>query len=121
MSDLFWKPAAIVLLLALLVVGGWTGAGWWLAARDRDAARAELVAERKVSEELRASIREQNRAVEALGQAKAQAEQRGEQAARLAAANGRRFDDALGRIANAKATTCAEAMPAVDAVLEAIQ
>lgn len=121
MSDLFWKPAAIVLLLALALVGGWTGSGWWLAARDRDAARAELAAERKVSEELRASIREQNRAVEALGQAKAQAEQRGEQAQHLAAANGRRFDDALGRLASAKAATCDDAMPAVNEVLEVIK
>ena len=57
-----WKLVACALLLALAASGG----GWWLAAHDRDIARADLAAERTVSDQLRTAIREQNRAVDAL-------------------------------------------------------
>ncbi len=67
------------------------------------------------------AIREQNRAVDALAKAKAEADLRGLQAQQIAAANGKRFDLALGQVKAARATTCAEAMPAVNSILEAIR
>ena len=51
-----WKVIAVVMLAALLMVGAWAGGGWFLAARDRDAARVELVAERSANAELRGAI-----------------------------------------------------------------
>lgn len=117
MTAALWKGIAIVLLALLLIVGG----GWWLASGARDQALVDLHAERGVSEQLRAGIREQNRATEALAKAKEAADARGQAARQLAAANGRRFDGALEQIKNVKATTCAEAMPAVNAILEAIR
>ena len=115
------NPVAAVLLLALILVGAGTGGGWWLAARDRDAARVDLAAERVLSASYRDAIAEQNRAVAALADQKAVAEARGQAAQQLAAANGKRFDQALARAQGAKATTCTEAMPVVDGVLEAIR
>ncbi len=116
-----WKIAAIGLLFALVTVGGWTGANWWLAARDRDAARVELVAERKVSEDLRTAIREQNLAIQAMADAKKAAEARGKVAEQLATANGKRFDLVLSQRRADAAVTCPEAMPTVDAVWEAVR
>ncbi|MET3135276.1 hypothetical protein AAKU55_005584 [Oxalobacteraceae bacterium GrIS 1.11] len=116
-----WKVASVALLVLLAGVGGGTSAGWWLAARDRDQARAGLNMERAVSAGLRAGIREQNAAVSALSAAKEAADARGLLAKQLAAANGRRFDGALARIKDAKATTCADAMPAVNLLLEGQQ
>ncbi|MDQ1925078.1 hypothetical protein [Massilia pseudoviolaceinigra] len=113
-----WKIIAVVLLAALLLVGAWTGGGWYLAARDRDAARVELVAERAATAELRAAIQLQNDAIEAAGNAKAAADARGLAAQQQAVANGKRFDAALARVAGARATTCDEAMPAVNVILE---
>lgn len=40
-----WKAAAILLASMLLVVTSAAGTGWWLAAGDRDQARAALAAE----------------------------------------------------------------------------
>lgn len=115
------NPIAAALLLALILVGGSTGFGWWLAARDRDAARAELVAERELSAKYRGAIAEQNRAVDALVALKASADERGLAAKRLADANGKRLDLALAQSAGQRATTCAEAMPVVNAALEAVR
>ena len=115
------NPIAAALLLALVLVGTVTGAGWWLAARDRDAARAELVAERALSARYRDAIAEQNRAVQALAGQKTAAEARGLAAQQVAAANGRRFDLVLAQTRATKATTCAEAMPVVDAALAAVR
>ncbi|HEX8610125.1 MAG TPA: hypothetical protein VF800_02460 [Telluria sp.] len=114
-----WKIIAVVLLAALLVVGAWAGGGWFLAARDRDAVRADLVAERSANAELRAGIALQNSVVEAAGAAKLVAEARGQDAQQVAAAAGRRFDAALAKVAGARATTCDEAMPTVNLILEA--
>ncbi|CUI03866.1 hypothetical protein BN2497_2509 [Janthinobacterium sp. CG23_2] len=116
-----WKVIAVVLLAALLVVGAWAGGGWFLAARDRDAARVELAAERSANAELRAGIQLQNDAVEAAGAAKLVAEARGQAAQQQAATAGRRFDAALAKVAGARATTCDEAMPAVNVILESVQ
>nr|WP_187363503.1 hypothetical protein [Massilia frigida] len=114
-----WKIVAVILLAALLVVGAWTGGGWFLAARDRDAVRVELVAERAANAKLRAGIQLQNDAVKAAGDAKLLAEERGKAAQRQAEAAGRRFDAALAKVAGARATTCDEAMPTVNLILEA--
>lgn len=115
------NPLAAGLMIALILVGGSTGAGWWLAARDRDAAQVELAAERAKSAELAAAVIVQNRAVEEMKGRTTEAERRGQDAQKLAAAQGKRLDRALERVAGAKAATCAEAMPTVDAVLEAIR
>jgi regulator of protease activity HflC (stomatin/prohibitin superfamily) len=115
------NPLATVLLLALVLVGGGTGAGWWLAARDRDAARVDLVAERERSSQYRDAIAEQNRAVAALAEQKAAADARGQAAQQLAAANGKRFDMVLAATRATHALNCADAMPVVDAVRDAVR
>jgi len=112
-----WQLAA-VLLLAALAGAGWQ---WNMAAHDCDQALADLATERKISADLQASIREQNRAVEALGAAKLAADERGRAAQKLAAANGKRFDGALARIATAKAATCDDAMPFVDQIIQGVR
>lgn len=93
---------------------------WW-AARERDEARTELAAEQATSAQLTAAVAAQNAAVDALASAKADAEARGQAALQLAAANGKRFDQALVRTRAAQATTCTEAVPAVNDVLESIR
>ncbi|ATQ75099.1 hypothetical protein CR152_11615 [Massilia violaceinigra] len=114
-----WKIVAVILLAALLMVGAWTGGGWFLAARDRDAARVELVAEQAKSAAYAAAVERQNAAVAALADAKREAEARGQAAQQHAAAAGRRFDAAVAKVASARATTCDEAMPTVNLILEA--
>lgn len=116
-----WKAAAIALLALQLVVAGGMGFEWWSAAHDRDAARADLGTERTRADALQAGIREQNRAMEVLTKAKADADARGATAQQLAAANGRRFDGALQQLAGARAATCADAMPYVNQLLESVR
>ncbi|MFC0134295.1 hypothetical protein CR105_27040 [Massilia eurypsychrophila] len=116
-----WKAAAIGILVASVASSAYLGYNWHMAALDRDQARTELAVERTISAQYQLAIREQNRAVESLAKQKAEAEARGQAAQQIAAANGRRFDGALERIKGAKATTCDEAMPAVNAILEAIK
>jgi hypothetical protein len=112
-----WKVAAVGLLLALIGAG----AGWFMAAHDRDAALTSLATEQAKNAKLAAAIELQNAAVAALADQKAAAEARGAQAAALAAANGRRFDSALAAAQGAHATTCADAIPVVDAILKEIK
>lgn len=121
MTDLIWKPVAICALAGMLVVGVAGATGWYLAAQERAAARTELAAEVLENEQLTAAVAKQNAAVDALASAKADAEARGAAALQLAAANGKRFDQALARTRAATATTCSEAMPAVNDVLESIR
>nr|WP_257620166.1 hypothetical protein [Janthinobacterium sp. NKUCC08_JDC] len=116
-----WKAAAIVLAAVLLVVTGSTGTGWWLAAGDRDTARAALVQEQGVSAQLRGSITEQNRAIDGMAKATLAAQERGTAAQAAAAAKGRKYDAALVQIAGVRATTCDEAMPAVRLLLEGVR
>jgi Tfp pilus assembly protein PilO len=116
-----WKVVSVVLLVLLVAVGCGTGFGWWLAAHDLDQARADLKAEQVVAGKLRSELGIQNAAVAALGREKKAADERRAAAEQLAAANGRRFDTALAGLAGVKATTCAEAMPAVNKMLEAIR
>ena len=115
------KAAAIVLAGLLLVVAGATGTGWWLAAGDRDQARAALLAEQGVSAGLRTSIAEQNLAVDGMARATLAAQQRGEAAQAAAAAAGRRYSTAQARLAGVRATTCDEAMPTVRRMLEDVR
>ena len=121
MSLILRNPLAAVLLLALALVGGSTGAGWYLAARDRDAARVDLVVERDRSAQLAASVARQNEAVAALEAAKSEAEARGLAAQQLAAANGKRFDLVLAATRATHALNCADAMPVVDMVRDAVR
>ena len=89
-----WKVVAIVMAAVLLVVTGAAGTGWWLAAGDRDTARADLKAEQGVSAGLRTSIAEQNLAVDGMARATLLAQQRGEAAQAAAAAAGRKYSAA---------------------------
>ena len=116
-----WKAAAIILAAMLLVVASATGTGWWLAAGDRDAARAALVLEQGVSAALRASISEQNRAIDGMAKSTLAAQERGAAVRAAAAAKGKKYDAALAKIAGARATTCAEAMPFVRLLLEGVR
>jgi hypothetical protein len=116
-----WKVGAIALTGLLLIAGVGLGGGWWLAARDRDVARVDLTAEQGTNAALRAGINTQNTAIIALGNEKLKAEARGLAAQQLAAANRRRYDGALAKLADARATTCAEAMPAVNQLLKDIK
>ena len=114
-----WKIAAVVLLALLIVVVSAGGTGWWMIGSARDQALADLRAEQAITTQLRGAIQAQNAAVEAAGAAKLVAEARGQTAQQQAAAAGRRFDAALAKVAGARATTCDEAMPTVDLILEA--
>jgi len=116
-----WKVAAILLAAVLLVATGAVGAGWWLAAGDRDAARVALASEQGVSAGLRASIAEQNLAVDGMARATLAAQQRGEAAQAAAAAAGRKYSAAQAQLAGVRATTCDEAMPSVRAMLENVR
>jgi hypothetical protein len=116
-----WKAAAILLAAVLLVVTSSTGTGWWLAAGDRDAARAALVQEQGLSAQLRNSISEQNRAIDGMAKATLAAQEQGAAAQAAAAAKGKKYDAALVQIAGARATTCDEAMPAVRQMLESVR
>jgi hypothetical protein len=109
-----WKVAAIALAVVLLVVASSTGTGWWLAAGDRDTARAALLQEQGVSAALRALIGEQNRAIDGMAKATLAAQV-------AAAAKGKKYDAALAKIAGGRATTCDEAMPAVRLLLEGVR
>lgn len=116
-----WRVAAVVLAAVLLLVTGATGTGWWLAAGDRDQARAALAVEQGVSAGLRASIAEQNMAVDGMATATLVAQQRGEVAQAAAAAVGRKYQAAQAQLAGVRATTCGEAMPAVRRMLEDVR
>ena len=116
-----WKVSAIVLAAVLLVVASAAGTGWWLAAGDRDAARAALLVEQGVSTGLRASIAEQNLAVDGMARATLAAQQRGEAAQAAAAIAGRKYSAAQAQLAGVRATTCDEAMPAVRRMLEDVR
>lgn len=116
-----WRVLAIVLAGALLIVASGAGMAWWLAAGDRDLARAALVVEQGVSADLRASITEQNLAVDGLAKATLAAQQRGESAQAAAAIAGRKYSAAQVQLAGVRATTCDEAMPAVRRMLENVR
>ena len=113
-----WKVAAIG-LAGLLVVGGAAGGtALWLAGSARDDALAKLETSRLLVADLRAGIVVQNTAILTQANLARDAETRGKAAKKLAAVNGRRYDAALAAAASARATTCDEAMPAVNQLLK---
>lgn len=116
-----WRVATIVLLAILLAAGGSAGTGWWLAAHDRDQALVDLKAELRTSAALRASIDEQNHAIDGMAAATLAAQEGGAAAQAQAAAKGKKYEAALAQIAGARATTCDEAMPAVNLLLEGLR
>jgi len=116
-----WKIGAIAALAAGAASSSYLGYQWLMAAHDRDAAVSALATEKAAGDDLRTAIREQNRAVEALGAQKVLADVRRAAAEQVAAANGRRLDRALEQGVGAKATTCADAMPTVNKILEAVR
>lgn len=116
-----WQVSAVILAGLVLAVGSCLGTGWWLAAAARDRAVEALEKERQVSAELRIGIGTQNAAIGVLGQQKLEAEERGRNAQAAAAATGRRYDAALQRLDGARATSCSDAMPFVDRLLEDVR
>jgi predicted negative regulator of RcsB-dependent stress response len=116
-----WKVGAVLLAVLLLVTAGGMGFEWWEAAHDRDLARTDLKAEQTANSLLRSAVDTQNGAVDALAADKKAAEVRGLAAQQLAAAAGKRYDGALQALASVKATTCSDAMPAVNQLLKDIQ
>jgi len=116
-----WKVAALMASGLVLVVGVGAGTGWYLASAARDDALRDLRAEQGVSAELRAGIKTQNTAIiQWYDQAK-QAQARGDAAMAVAQVNGRRYDAALQQLAGGKATSCEEAMPYVNQLLEKVR
>ncbi|SDG85004.1 MULTISPECIES: hypothetical protein [unclassified Duganella] len=116
-----WKVSTFALLGLLLAGGGASGALWWSAAAARDKALDDLTAAQAITAELRAGVDVQNRAItQWYEQAKA-AEARGTAARQAAEANGLRYDQALQQLAGARATTCDEAMPYVNKMLEGVR
>lgn len=116
-----WKVATIVLAVLLLAVGCAGGALWWSAATARDHALTDLRAEQGINEQLRVGVLAQNFAILAQADRAREAEARGRAAQEAAAANGRRYDQALQQIAGARATSCADAMPYVNQLLEKVR
>lgn len=116
-----WKVATLLLLAIILAGGGAGGALWWSAAAARDEALTDLRAEQGINIQLRAGVDAQNTAILAQATLARQAEARGLAAQQVAAANGRRYDQALQQMAGARATTCAEAMPYVNQLLENVR
>lgn len=116
-----WKLATLVLAAVLLAGGGAGGALWWSAATARDQALADLKAEQGITAQLRAGVDDQNRAIQMWYRASEDASARSRTAMQQAEANGLRYDQALQQIAGARATTCDEAMPYVNRMLEGVR
>ena len=92
-----------------------------MAAGERDQALLDLKAEQGASAALRASIAEQNLAVDGMSRATMAAQQRGEVAQAAAATAGRKYTVAQAQLAGARATTCKDAMPAVRSMLASVR
>lgn len=116
-----WKIASAVLASLLLAVAGAGVAAWWMADRAREHAVVDLKAEQKVSAELRLAIGTQNAAIAVLGDQKLAADARGAAAQAQAAADGKRYYAALQQMSGARVTTCADAMPFVNKLLEDVR
>jgi hypothetical protein len=116
-----WKIASAVLASLLLAVAGAGGAAWWLTDRALTKAEAEVVVQRTRADDYQASIREQNRATEVLARETAAARARGLAAQQQAAVAGKRYDAALQQLAGTRVTTCADAMPYVNKLLEDVR
>jgi hypothetical protein len=111
----------VAMLLALLAAGVAAGAGWWLAARARDQALADLRASHAEAAQLRTAVARQNLAVQQMASATALARARGRQAQARADATQQRYEAAQRGLEGARAANCAQAMPYVDQLLERIR
>lgn len=116
-----WKIASAVLASLLLAVAGAGGAAWWLTDRALARAKGELAAVQERAADYQAAIREQNRATEVLARDTAAVQARGQAAQQQAAAASKRYDAALQQLAGARVTTCADAMPFVNKLLEDVR
>jgi hypothetical protein len=117
-----WKIASAVLASALLTVAGAGGAAWWLSDRALTKAEAEVAVQRGRADDYQAAIREQNRATEVLARETAAAQARGRAAQQQTAVAGKRYDAALQDMESARRiTTCADAMPFVNKLLEDVR
>lgn len=116
-----WKITSAVLASLLLAVAGTGGAAWWLSDRALTKAEAEVSVQRSRAADYQAAIREQNRATEVLARETAAAKARGLAAQQQAAVIGKRYDAALQQLAGARVTTCADAMPYVNKLLEDVR
>ncbi|MYM65423.1 hypothetical protein GTP45_01070 [Pseudoduganella sp. FT55W] len=116
-----WKAATVVLAIMLMVVGVGSGTGWWLASAARDKAMVDLRTEQGINAQLRAGVDAQNTAILAQAKLAREAEARGAAAQQAAAANGRRYDQALQQITGVRAASCADAMPYVNQLLEKVR
>jgi hypothetical protein len=101
--------------------GGAGGALWWSAASARDKALTDPAAEKGINAQLRAGVDDQDRAIQTWYRASDDAKARGQAAQQQAAANGQHFDAALQQLTGAKATTCVDAMPYVNQLLEKVR
>lgn len=100
------KPVLIGLVVAIALGGAAAGGaavnGWRLDA----AHQKEMTAEKDRYDELSDKVREQNRAVEAMGFAKKAADERRDQAERFAAFAMQHINNRDLAVANSKATNC---------------
>lgn len=116
-----WKIATVALAAVLLAGGGAGGGLWWAAAAARDQALEDLKAEQGVNAQLRAGVDAQNAAILEQARLAREAETRGQAALALAAVTGKRFEVALQHLSGARPTSCAEAMPYVNKLLEDVR
>lgn len=101
-----WKIGAIIVLVLALVVGVYLGYEWYMAAHDRDAARADLVIERKANADLTSAIHDQNMAVAAMAAKTADAETRRDAAEKAAAAAIARSTTRASAVSASTAANC---------------
>lgn len=115
-----WRTAAILLAGLLLATAGGAGSALWLLRNDLAQARNQAAMALERAAEYQTAIREQNRATEVLARETAAARARGVAAQQQAAAAGRRYDQAMQQLTGAgvRITTCDEAMPFVNKLLE---
>jgi hypothetical protein len=116
-----WKAVAIALLIALVGTVLGLGGKLWLTDRDLNKAKEELAVANTNVVNLRTSISIQNAAVDTLKADKDKADARADAAWRVAAGKSVQMDKILKNIQDIKATTCQEAMPVVNQVLEGLK
>jgi len=117
LTSRLWQVCSI----ALVVLSAWCGFQWLLASHERDRLQDKLTTEQNTAAELRSSIKGQNSAVDELKRQKDEADKRLALALQRAQVNGKRADNALARVKDAKAVTCQDAMPAVNQVFEELR
>lgn len=116
-----WKVAAIALLITLVGAVLGLGGKLWLTDRDLNKAKEELAVANTNVANLRVAIGTQNAAVDALKSDKDKADARADAAWRVAVGVGAKADKIMKNIEGIKATTCQEAMPVVNQVLDGLK